>query len=242
LWPQVKYDFRVTATNSFADSKSSRSISVTTAQLILPDGLIGYWPLDDGQGNVARDPIAGAPPGTVVGEFTWLPESAGTGSVLSLHGTGNAPSQVVVPDEPAFRFSATQSFTWCATVSPITPVSRSQTIIAKARRTQGWASVGIDSTGVWSFGGPSGAILGGTVTEGAHVVAAVQDGVSGTRSLYVDGKLVATGPAQAADGIGDLWIGASERGGDGFKGDVNGVRIYARALTAEDITALDQAK
>ncbi len=63
----------------------------------------------------------------------------------------------------------------------------------------------------------------------------VQDGVAGTRSLYVNGTLAATGIAQAANGAGDLWLGQQNlllTQPDSFPGYLDEIRIYNTALSA----------
>jgi hypothetical protein len=227
--------------NSYADSQPSVSIAVRTARIAEEKGLVGYWPLDDGQGDVARDPIDTLAKGAVEGEYTWIRANGIGETALELHGSGNAPSQVVVSDNAKMRFSGLQSFTWSIDVDPTTPIRRAESILSKARLSSAWIDLGIDSGGKWSLAGPLGALLGSVATEGRHMLIAVQDAKTGTRYLYVDGNLAATGPSQAADGAGDLWIGGSEQGGDGFKGRVSLVRVYARALSASDVSALSHA-
>jgi hypothetical protein len=241
LNPRTRYRYRISALNSRGESKASRAVSVTTSDLPVSDGLVGYWPLDDGDGMSVRTPVKNASPGRLVGEVAWTAAPSGPKSVLSLHGVGNAPSRVDISDSPSLQFKATDSFTLTFWASPIAPVSRTEVILSKARLSAAWLEVGMTPDGKWSFAGPSGAITGGLVTAGWHLVTAEQDGTANQRRLYVDAQLIGTGPAQAADGAGDLWLGGSPTGGISCSGQLADVRVYNRSLTPRDLATLSAA-
>src|SRR5260370_27727712 len=99
----------------------------------------------------------------------------------------------------------------------------------------------MNATSNWVIGGTTGEMVGPAATQGVWThVAAVQDGVAGTRSLYVNGALAASGAAQAADGAGDLVMGQSAATGGalGYQGIIDEVRLYNLALPPAGITAL----
>jgi hypothetical protein len=83
-------------------------------------------------------------------------------------------------------------------------------------------------------------LQGSLVTPGWHHVAMVQDGIAGTRKIYVDGILGKTGHASEADGGGDLVFGGSNGVVEPFNGLLDDVRLYARALPADQIQQMAQ--
>ena len=97
----------------------------------------------------------------------------------------------------------------------------------------------VDPDNRWAAIGGHGEVIGPAVVgDGWHHLAMVQDGPAGRRTLYVDGAAVATGPAQEAGGGGPLTIGNTGPGGEPFDGRVDDVRLYARALSAEQVRAM----
>ena len=78
---------------------------------------------------------------------------------------------------------------------------------------------------------------GGSITSGWHLVTATFDGTTGT--LYVDGVVVAsdTFTAPAITNF-PLYIGTYYGGGSGWKGSIDDVRLYSRALTSAEVAGL----
>src|SRR5258708_8943782 len=108
------------------------------------------------------------------------------------------------------QFGANQSFTLSAWVNPANLNATEQPIIAKSATQGNQYGIYINSTNNWVIRGPNGDLVGPAATQGVWThVAAVQDGVPGTHSLYVNVALAATGAAQAADGARHLVIGQS---------------------------------
>ena len=59
-----------------------------------------------------------------------------------------------------------------------------------------------------------------------------------TRELLVDGHSVASGAAEAGDGPGAFWIGGAPSVREQFRGGLNEVRLYRRALSAGEVSHL----
>ena len=152
---------------------------------------------------------------------------------LTFDGQG---AHVVIPDDPGLEFSATQSFTLTAWVDITSLPNQWSGIVTKSRDQSPWYGLWISSSNQWVFGGPNN-IYGPTVTLGRHYLALVQDGVAGTRTLYLDGVAVASGGAQDGNGPGDLWIGSSNSAYENFAGEVGPVAIWSVALSADRVTA-----
>ena len=155
---------------------------------------------------------------------------------LNFDGMGG---HVVVPDDPGLRFSATQSFTVTATVDIASLPNHWSGIVTKSRDLYPWYGLWISDTNHWEGGGPTN-VDGSAVTLGLHSLAMVQDGSDGTRTLFVDGVVVALGDAQDGDGVGDLWIGGSNSVSENFDGRIDSVRIWSVALSADQIRAADE--
>ena len=73
----------------------------------------------------------------------------------------------------------------------------------------------------------------------------------GTRTFYLNGRADGTGPAQAADGRGDLFFGSDkgnpiwvgqESCGHTFKGKLRDVRLYGRALGAAEVAGISRRR
>jgi len=240
LTPKTTYYYKIIATNSAGDASPSNIISATTFTTYVAPGLVAYWPLDEDTGTVTADVTGNGHTGTLNGESEWTPGFIN--SCVDFHGTGFSPSNIIVPNSAAFQFTATQSFTVCAWINAAALRSSDEAIIAKSADQGNAYGIYINSANQWVFRGPGGDIVGPAVVQGAWThVAAVQDGVLGTRSLYVNGVLVATGVAQAADGAGDLWIGQQNQPStfpDSYPGQVDEIRLYNIPVPPSQITNL----
>ena len=70
-------------------------------------------------------------------------------------------------------------------------------------------------------------------------VTVVQDGVAGTRKIYVNGVLANSDASPAAaNGTGSCDIGYGNISDEYFGGKIDDVRIYNRALTANEVQQL----
>jgi regulation of enolase protein 1 (concanavalin A-like superfamily) len=232
--------FDATAMLSWSSASTAKQIipqsQLYSGHAFLTGGLVGYWALDEGGGITAGDSVGGDN-GTLAGETSWIAGKVGSGA-LNFHGTGQAVSNVAIPDSANLRYNAGQSFSVAAWVNPNTLPGRWAHVIAKSFDASPLYGLSIDPSNRWVFRGGAD-VVGSTITTGWHAVALVQDASANQRRLYVDGALVASGAAQAADGTGALWLGnASGASGEGFNGQIDDVRIYNRALTSAEITTL----
>jgi hypothetical protein len=158
------------------------------------------------------------------------------GNAMSFNGTNQ---YISVPDNPTLRFTASQSFTLSTWVYMAALPFKWSSIVTKSRDVSPWYGLYVDATNHWEFAGPTNVVSTTKATAGVwHLVTAVQDGTAGTRALYVDGVLVGSGLAQAANGSGVLEIGAAASTGEYFKGIIDDVRIYNRALSATEVASV----
>ncbi len=240
--PSTTYYYRVRATNSLGDSAYGNTASAATLTNQANVGLVGRWKLDDGGGSTAADSSGNTSNGTVSGESTWIAGKIGSGA-LSFHNGGSAIARVTIPEAARFDFTATQSFTLATWVNPAQTSGKWSSIIAKSHNLGAFYGLAINPGDLWSFRGLASDVSGSPVTSGWHQLTAKQDGAAGTRKLYVDGALVGTGVAQAANGTGDLWFAQANSATapgyvDSFNGAIDDVRIYNRALSEAEIATL----
>ncbi|HWB59794.1 MAG TPA: LamG-like jellyroll fold domain-containing protein, partial [Chthoniobacteraceae bacterium] len=239
LTPNTTYFYQVVAFNANGNSAPSNTASATTFPYYYENGLVAYWNLDETGGNTVNDLTVNGHTGTINGEAGLLAGLINNG--VEFHGTGQATSNITVPNKADLQFAANQSFTLATWVNPAALRNSEETIIAKSADQGNAYGIWINASNQWVFRGPGGDIVGPVATEGTWThVAVVQDGAAGTRKLYINGALAASGAAQAGDGAGDLWMAQQNVTGnlESFPGTLDEVRLYNRALAASEITNL----
>jgi hypothetical protein len=240
LSPNTAYYYQVFAQNANGPSSASNVASGTTFPVYSANGLVAYWALDESSSSgTAADSSGNGHTGTVNGEAVFANALINDG--IELHGTGNATSNISVPSTASMQFGVAQSFTLSAWIEPENIHGVEQAVLAKSADQGNAYGIWINANNQYVFRGPGGDVVGSAATTGvwAHV-AVVQDGTAGTRKIYVNGVLQATGAAQAADGAGALWMGQQNvySALDSFPGVIDEVRLYNRALAATEITTL----
>ena len=239
LSPGTTYYYLVEAYNGNGASAATNVTSAATFPNYTASGLVAYWNMDETSGATVHDLTGHGNAGTINGEALLATGLINDG--VSFHGTGQATANVTVPNNSTMQFAANQSFTLSAWVLPLALRSSEETVIAKSRDQGNNYGIWINAGNQWVFRGPGGDIVGPAVTQGAWThVAVVQDGVAGTRTLYVNGTAQGTGAAQAGDGAGSLWMAQQNISGnfESFPGTLDEVRLYNRALAATEITNL----
>ena len=193
-------------------------------------GLISHWTFDD-PANLGKDSVSTNQGVVMGGAYSFASPRVGPGA-LAVNGTDG---HIEVPDSPALRFSADQSFTVSAWAYIADLPGAWKSVVSKSRDAAPWYGLWISDANLWVAGG-SANIAGPDVSTGWHHLAEVQDGAAGTRDLFVDGVDVASGSASDANGAGALWIGGAVSVSEYFFGLIDDVRVYDRALTANEIT------
>ncbi|GAA3509868.1 LamG-like jellyroll fold domain-containing protein [Georgenia daeguensis] len=215
------------------------TMSVTiTAPAPAPTGVRGQWLMEEGAGTTVGDSSGWGNHGTVQGSVAWGPGRAGSGLVLD--GTGG---YVRVPDSASLDLSG--PMTVAAWVRP--QVLATQYVVKKATNgTRDGFELSLSSTGRGFF-----RVNEATSDDRYRVnatsvhplgtwvhLAGTYDGT--TMRFYVDGVLqgsVAGPSAVATNGLA-LGIGAEPGGYRKFRGGLDEVRVYDRALTAQEIGGL----
>ncbi|RPH46333.1 MAG: hypothetical protein EHM91_07120 [Planctomycetota bacterium] len=144
---------------------------------------------------------------------------------------------VAVPHSADLSFKSKDNFTLSAWVHlKEVPQDGWTGVVTKSRDANPWYGLWIEG-GRWVFGGGRNLKGSGALTGWQHV-GAVQE--SGSRKLYVNGGLCATGTAEDGSGTGELWIGGAKSTREFLAGTVGEVRIYRRALDASEVAFLAQ--
>jgi hypothetical protein len=208
----------------------------------LPPGCIAYWKLDQTEGNIAHN-SAGFNDGICHGDPLWQPTDGRIGGALQLDGIDDYVETDFVLNPAGGAFSV---FAWIKGGAP------GQVILSQIDSTNWLGADPLDGklTGLGSSDDQSSLeplLSEFMITDGnwhniGIVVGAYQS--MRFRSLYVDGERVAidTQSVELISSDGGLYIGAGKTldAGTFFSGLIDDVRIYDRALTPEEITALAQ--
>lgn len=168
------------------------------------------------------------------------------GFAIDLDGT----MSLRIPHDAAFDGNQLTVAVWVRTAAPSTEyigiVARPHA--GETTTANSWALFHVPSEGALfeTYDGTSGhtVVASGALALGAwkHVAATVDAG--GTQTLYVDGAAIAARTSPIALDASDILIGADLDNGviDGFfVGQLDDVRIYDRALAADEIAALAAA-
>ena len=202
-------------------------------------GPVGYWNFDENSGAVAHD-TSGNGYNATVNSAAWV--AGKINSALSFNASTSSVVSPAIPLANAFSVSL-----W------VNPAASPQTSFARLAETRydGGFYLGTDQSGTryqWIVNGGAGATggcgaffgcaLGGAVTGGWHNVIATFDGSVGR--LYVDGALVGSDTFTAPGNTSfPLYLGQYYGGaGYGWNGAMDEVRLYNRALTANDVNSL----
>src|SRR3989344_1481591 len=200
-----------------------------------PSGLIGYWPLDEGSGTTTADVSGYGNSGTLTGGPTWN----------SLGKVNNAVSFDGANDYVGVSFTHGTPFSYSAWIYS----SSTSGNIVEERIDSGDIAFYIESSqlrfGWWR--NPETELSGGSINQNTWTyVAGTWDGT--TRTIYVNGTLVGqdtplgpvTGGALNWKAIGRADTGGGWSGGldSTFNGTIDDVRIYNRALSSSEVSAL----
>ncbi|WP_030315112.1 glycoside hydrolase family 2 [Streptomyces flavochromogenes] len=197
----------------------------------------GSWALDEGTGTTARDAGPNAEDLKLSEGTTWAPGVSG--SALKFDGQG----QYAETGGPVIDTTADYSVSAWATLDSL-PGNYATVVSQDGRRQENpfYLQYG---QGAFAFSTPGGNRARYVTTPETgrwyHLVG-VRDAARNEIRLYVDGALVSTATAGPADvGTGPLSVGRAKWSGgnvDFWKGSVDQVRAFDKALSSEEVTAL----
>lgn len=204
------------------------------AAVVPTNGLIGHWNFDEGSGSVAGDSSGNGHDGTVTGA-TWTSGHRGGG--LSFAATR---AHVLVPNSAALDlpgpltlavwFNAAQrQGTWARMIDRDYNSSYSLC-----------SGNGIDDVEFWLDGQLVDDSGNGVIVSNTWMHAAVTLDNADLGRLYINGAQVATGSfsGSVAGNSSDLYFGSRSIDGYDWVGKLDGVYIYDRALSADEIGML----
>jgi len=238
------YPVTVTATNSAGADPQVYSIDVTP-EPICPPGIASYWKLDETEGSTYLDYYDG-----LHGTASATAPSPNPGGIVGgaqyFNGSNN---YITVPDDPALDWAADADFTIELWANSTESTGNNQVMIG---RDQGGGTphwwLGVNNSGVplWYLldTGGNGLATSGSVSiwdgDWHHLVAVRNESLNENR-LYVDGELVNTSSfdyTAGFDATTTLGIGYMAYNGNPgyyYKGLLDEVALYSRALVIEDI-------
>lgn len=204
-----------------------------------PYGLVGYWRLDEGRGNIAHDSSGYDNHGLISGGVLWV--DGKFGKALQLGGGGN---YVLVPHTSDLEFTGVHPFTLEAWIKPDSPQGQSS---LAANVIDKYSNYGL----VYDHGNSDarGVIFrsGGTWYHSGEVV--ISSGVwhhyVGVYDppyliVYLDGNEVArreVGSRGLDINSNNIVFGTNMQLTSQYNGIIDEVRIYRRALSAEEVEA-----
>ena len=244
LWKKTLSDTELQKMTSVTDAVATSAVKETTLKNTPNDtGLVGYWSFDDGSGTTAEDfSPSGTNTGTLTNGPTWVDGKLGKAlsfdgisTYVSLGNPGNSPLNVGTSD---FTIAS-----WIKT----TDGGGQRCIVSSTGSSRG---VRFGLTG----GHPYYLIGDGTTYRESSIGSAVvNDGnwhhlvivfsrTSSTATAYVDGMSSGVDSFSASIGSANSGstkvIGAMAAGTGLINGTIDDVRIYNRALSQAEITAL----
>ena len=199
--------------------------------------LLGWWPLDEGAGGVARDVSGLLHHGSLAGAPTWQSEDdkpflrfgGGNDDAVRAGGLpvidGSFTIALWARSATATTFSGAGAFASRRPAFALLPLAGSRQVrflVTTASATQ--RELTFDPDGIDGFD-----------ITGWHHYAASHDASAGTLRLFVDGveRASATHPPEAPQAAsGDLFLG-SDDGSASFAGDLSDIRLYPLALTPQ---------
>lgn len=205
------------------------------------DGLVGWWKIDEGNGNNIFDSSSNGNTGTFNSTPPWR-KSCSRGNCLNFDGTDDF---INIGDKDVLDFG-TNSFTYSAWFYGS---SVNSFIINKrsASNTVGYdflsGAGGIVGNMVCRIqdntDAVSSATWSGTGDEKWHLAVCIINRSSQEISLYGDGVLIGSASSiSAVDSVSNgipFQIGARNSAGAFYTGKIDDVRVYNRALTAQEI-------
>jgi len=210
------------------------------ADYLPTEGLVASLGMNEKDGLLARDSTPNQNDGTLTNPTLWRPLLGHSAGALALDGS----DVLIVRDSASLTWPGAMTLACWIQVPPASFDVPGQTILSKG---SGWSLSRFQESPYVSF-------RTGAGPEGLHSKTAVNDGqwhhVVGVHNgarllLYIDGKLeeqrAALEPLQPVEG--NLWIGGNAAVPDGtrYKGLIDDVLLYKRALSAAEVVAIAEA-
>jgi len=209
---------------------------------LLASGLVGHWTLDETTGTTATDSSGNGNDGALTG--TDFNTDSITGTVDTALNFDGSDDRIEVASTPTYSLTSFSYAFWTRLDAPLS--GNFETMIARNRLGANWVFIGkLDSQDKIEFRwAPGSSTMSSTADISAdtwyHVVA-TYDFASNEANLYIDGTLdnTASGLTPQPIATDDIMrFGQNTNGNEELNGQLDDVRIYNRALSAGEITAL----
>jgi Concanavalin A-like lectin/glucanases superfamily/Putative Ig domain len=223
----------VTANQSAVITASLNGSSTTVTITITPvtgTGLVTAYSFSEGKGTTTADSSGNGNAGTLSGTTTWTTNGK-YGSALVFNGKS---SMVSIPDSSSLHL--TNGMTLEVWVNPSNPGNGWQDLVCKGNNNYYLDANNSDASGGGIFGGINTNVNAKGLTKGVWThLAETYDGSS--LRLYVNGAQIASTAASGniASSTYPLQIGGDSIFGHYFKGIIDEVRVYSRALSQAEI-------
>jgi hypothetical protein len=189
----------------------------------ITSNLVIHWPADTGTGTNVPDVTAGGHNGTLAGGATWVSPGKVGASALSFDGVSGVMTWTALATGTTYTIAA-----W---IFPIPSSTSYGPLFATTSAGNGFFYYNNGSLDLYTG---LDKISTTTMTENAwhHVAVSVN---AGAYTFYIDGVSAGTGT-----GITDIIPSSAggSTGGEFFKGYIDDLRFYTRALSAGDIAEL----
>jgi hypothetical protein len=210
-------------------------------------GPAAWWPVNEGGGITLADASNNNHPATLAGGASWTPGRDGSGSAVSLNGTGGYAETAgpIVHTDRSFTASA-----WVKLAK--TDTGGWTTVVSQNGRNFSAFVLAYDGAGHWAFAMHGGDVIGPPatrlivnqpVTAGVWThLAAIYDAGTRQMRLYVNGALAGTTAytsgydATATVDVGRARVDATWR--DWWPGAVTDVRMWDRPLADDEVALL----
>jgi hypothetical protein len=216
----------VTATNNSGADKQTLRLRIAKSD----PSLVGWWKLDETQGTTARDSSRGAKHGELAGDAKWV-----EGKLGGALGSGGRSARVTTPLK-VDQSKKSRGVTLAAWVKPAGADKSERYVLSTDDGGSDWSL--LRRGGEWQV--TSGEERRGTgfpvsVGRWQHV-AAVFDPAAGTVRFYKNGAEAVIRELGYDKSTGNVTIGGRTPAGAGcFEGAIDEVRVYRRALSADEV-------
>ena len=230
----IVYDLTVEAVEDF--SGNAMALTVVSYSVVLTDpDLMAHWKLDDGSGSIASDASGNGNDGMLVNGPVWT--LGGFNGALIFDGQNDH----VIVDSAPLAMDTWSGITVVAWVKNDVGVGAEMDDIVSWWRWTGYPCTDCsfllthhgNNQYFFSFGDTF--VSGGTVSTDWTFVVATYDG--SMMRLYINGSEVASAPYSGGIPFSsaDLIIGSQADNSNYFDGIIDEVKIYGRALTAQEV-------
>ena len=211
----------------------------STAQNVDPS-LVGWWTFDEDTGDVAQDKSGNGNDATLLGEPTWDTD-AGHRGIMILDGTDDhIHIDGTVYELPLYTMAIWFRVDGGSGNRDVLSAKGPTGVNGVLLEIQGGGTLRNLHRFPFASGGGSNIYSTETYDDGVwHHAATVQ--TEGEMILYVDGQEIGRQPETNLfqGSLGEIWLGTlDQRMGRMFPGPLDDLRIYNRALSAEEIAAI----